>query len=172
MVSNDGGRSWAGTRVVAEPAANQINVYSPSLLPSQGGELLLFYYAYQAIGAGQTVDSTGYIVRSTDEGEHFGGRRVVWQHRPFGAASSAVTRLPSGRLLFPVEHHVGELWTPQASIEARCLISDDDGKTWQEGEAARLHGAARRGAGRRLGADGDAQPARQRLLLPLRAMEA
>lgn len=138
VVSNDGGRSWAGTRVVAEPAANQINVYSPSLLPSQGGDLLLFYYAYQAIGAGQTVDSTGYIVRSTDEGEHFGGRRVVWQHRPFGAASSAVTRLPSGRLLFPVEHHVGELWTPQASIEARCLISDDDGNTWQEGEAARL----------------------------------
>ena len=63
VVSNDGGRSWAGKRVVAEPAPNQINVYSPSLLPSQRGELLLFYYAYQTIGSEQEVDSTGYIVR-------------------------------------------------------------------------------------------------------------
>ena len=102
VVSNDGGRSWAGKRVVAEPAPNQINVYSPSLLPSQRGELLLFYYAYQTIGSGQEVDSTGYLVRSTDEGEHFGDRRAIWEHRPFGCASSAVKRLPSGRLLFPV----------------------------------------------------------------------
>ena len=138
VVSNDGGHSWAGKRVVAEPAPHQINVYSPSLLPSQRGELLLFYYAYQTIGSGQEVDSTGYILRSTDEGEHFGDRTAIWEHRPFGCASSAVKRLPSGRLLFPVEHHIGELWTPQASIQARCLIGEDDGETWQEGDAARL----------------------------------
>ena len=138
VASSDGGRSWAGKRVVAEPAPDQVNVYSPSLLLSQRGDLLLFYYAYQAIGAGQAVDSTGYLVRSTDEGEHFSDRTVVWEHRPFGCASSAVKRLPSGRLLFPVEHHVGELWTPQASIQSRCVISDDDGETWQEGAAVRL----------------------------------
>ena len=138
VVSKDGGRSWADKRIVAEPAPNQVNVYSPSLLPSQRGDLLLFYYAYQAIGAGQAVDSTGYLARSADEGEHFSDRRVVWEHRPFGAASSAVKRLPSGRLLFPVEHHVGELWTPGASIQARCVTSDDDGRTWREGAAVRL----------------------------------
>ncbi len=138
VVSNDGGRSWTDKRIVAEPAPDQVNVYSPSLLPSQRGDLLLFHYAYQAIGAGQAVDSTGYLARSSDEGEHFSDRRIVWEHRPFGAASSAVTRLPSGRLLFPVEHHVGELWTAEASIQARCVISDDEGETWQEGAAVRL----------------------------------
>ena len=43
VVSNDGGRSWTDKRIVAEPAPDQVNVYSPSLLPSQRGDLLLFH---------------------------------------------------------------------------------------------------------------------------------
>ena len=63
---------------------------------------------------------------------------VEMQRRSAQLAALTLVRLPSGRLLFPVEHHVGELWTPEASIQARCVISDDEGETWHEGAAVRL----------------------------------
>ena len=139
MVSRDEGRTWGEHRVLFEPAPDMMNLYSPSFIrPSRdaaGDELLMFYFAYHTLEAGQPPSSSGFIVRSQDGGETFTSPMPVWTRRPYGSASSSVKRLSTGRIVVPFAQQAGGIWGASDHIVGGFLLSDDGGATWQQSES-------------------------------------
>jgi sialidase-1 len=131
MISRDDGRSWSEHRVAVENSPGDINVYSPSLVRSKDGDILLIYMRKHSCEAGKPLEWSGYIKRSTNEGRTFGPESLVWSRRPLGMASSVVKRLDTGRLLLPILRQTGLVWSPTDHWVAGCLFSDDDGASWQ-----------------------------------------
>jgi sialidase-1 len=134
MMSRDGGMTWGEHRVLIEPRAGEVSVYSPSFVRLPAGDLLLTYFHYHQIESGKLPRTSGYVQRSTDDGVTWSPRTAVWSDQPLGCASSVVKRMLDGRLIWPITRQTGMLWTDADHCGCCAMVSDDDGHTWRETE--------------------------------------
>lgn len=124
--SADHGITWSGHRVIAETAAGDVNVYSPNLVrSSDGGILLTFMRQHRATPLATTM----YAWKSQDEGQTFEPFSDFMSGRDFSVCNAVVKRLRCGRLLLPVScTSAGNA----NAYDATALYSDDDGATWRQ----------------------------------------
>jgi sialidase-1 len=137
--SKDGGRTWENVRIVVRPDKDYRNVNSPNFLRLKNGRLRLFYYQFQFIkceGGLRRVQDAFYI-DSPDEGGSFSAPVLVWKDKERSNRAGCITRLCSGRVLFPVEELEGA-WNNEEKIKLAVLYSDDDSNTWKEGQILKL----------------------------------
>lgn len=131
MTSRDGGHTWGERRVVAEAPPGVWSLYSPSLLRTPDGALLLGFMGYYTVAP---IDSSGYVWISRDEGASFAPLADAWEHRPLGPAANVLKRLSSGRLLWPVSAPSGLVDEGQNVWINGAVYSDDGGLTWRESD--------------------------------------
>ena len=123
--SADRGKTWLGHRVIAETEPGDMNVYSPNLIrSSDGGILLIFMRQHET----SPPTSTHHAWKSTDEGRTFKPWSVFCKGTTYNVCNAVVKRMKSGRLLLPVTftHETGP------GYGGAVLLSDDDGLTWSE----------------------------------------
>ena len=123
--SADRGKTWLGHRVIAETEPGDMNVYSPNLIRSRdGGILLIFMRQHET----SPPTSTHHAWKSTDEGRTFTPWSVFGKGTTYNVCNAVVKRMKSGRLLLPVTftHETGP------GYGGVVLLSDDDGLTWSE----------------------------------------
>ena len=123
--SADRGKTWLGHRVIAETEPGDMNVYSPNLIrSSDGGILLIFMRQHET----SPPTSTHHAWKSTDEGRTFTPWSVFGKGTTYNVCNAVVKRMKSGRLLLPVTftHETGP------GYGGVVLLSDDDGLTWSE----------------------------------------
>lgn len=155
--SDDGGRTWAAQRVIAEIAGRSLN--NPTAVeirqgPRAGRVLLMFQSYPRARGEGVVVEGYGasadapddlicrtYVVHSDDRGATWSAPREVTREvkRPTRATSTATgpgigielaRGAHRGRILMPFNEGPPNRWRVYAAI------SDDGGETWRIGEVA------------------------------------
>ncbi|MCL1856709.1 MAG: exo-alpha-sialidase [Kiritimatiellaeota bacterium] len=134
MNSTDGGGTWGNFRIVARRDDGCVNVCSPNFLRLKNGDILLLYMKYNVLVPGKPAHSSGYAIRSTDEGETFGAPRTLWQNEWLTPANSCIRRLATGRVIVPLTYTEGELWRPTEKNHARVMFSDDDCQSWTFGK--------------------------------------
>ena len=123
--SADRGKTWSGHRVIAETDPGDMNVYSPNLIrSSDGGILLIFMRQHKT----SPTTSTHYAWKSTDEGLTFRPWSMFGKGTTYNVCNAVIKRMKSGRLLLPVTftHETGPTYG------GVVLLSDDDGLTWSE----------------------------------------
>ncbi len=125
--SADGGLSWARHRVVTETAPGDMNVYSPNLIRSKDGGILLVFMRQHRVGV-----LTNYVWKSIDEGRTFSPYAEFAAKTDLALCNSTVRRLASGRLLLPVSPAVPGDHGSWGKYAVTVLYSDDDGLTWRE----------------------------------------
>lgn len=126
--SADRGKTWSGHRVIAETEPGDMNVYSPNLIrSSDGGILLIFMRQHET----SPPTSTHHAWKSTDEGRTFKPWSVFGKGTTYNVCNAVVKRMKSGRLLLPVTftHETGP------GYGGVVLLSDDDGLTWSEAKS-------------------------------------
>ena len=126
--SADRGKTWLGHRVIAETEPGDMNVYSPTLIrSSDGGILLIFMRQHET----SPPTSTHHAWKSTDEGRTFKPWSVFCKGTTYNVCNAVVKRMKSGRLLLPVTftHETGP------GYGGVVLLSDDDGLTWSEAKS-------------------------------------
>ena len=126
--SADRGKTWLGHRVIAETEPGDMNVYSPNLIrSSDGGILLIFMRQHET----SPPTSTHHAWKSTDEGRTFTPWSVFGKGTTYNVCNAVVKRMKSGRLLLPVTftHETGP------GYGGVVLLSDDDGLTWSEAKS-------------------------------------
>ena len=129
MRSSDEGATWGERKVMVEPREGELNVYNPSLLRLDNGDILFTYLAYNELEWGAPLVSSGFVRRSTDGGRTFGGPRMVWDHKPHSSANNTLVQLASGRVI----RGAGRvpIWGgPKGHEDSGCFYSDDHGRTW------------------------------------------
>lgn len=123
--SADRGKTWSGHRLIAETEPGDMNVYSPNLIrSSDGGILLIFMRQHET----SPPTSTHHAWKSSDEGRTFKPWSVFGKGTTYNVCNAVVKRMKSGRLLLPVTftHEKGQ------GYGGVVLLSDDDGLTWSE----------------------------------------
>lgn len=123
--SADKGLSWSKHRVVAETDAGDMNIFSPSLIRSSDGGILLIFMRQHG---GTPVSSTMHLWTSRDEGQSFRPVTTFMPGGDFSLCNAVVKRLRSGRLMLPVT------CAGLGGVEyaGTLLYSDDDGSTWRQ----------------------------------------
>jgi hypothetical protein len=97
--SADRGKTWSGHRVIAETEPGDMNVYSPNLIrSSDGGILMIFMRQHET----SPPTSTHHAWKSTDEGRTFKPWSVFGKGTTYNVCNAVVKRMKSGRLLLPV----------------------------------------------------------------------
>ena len=136
--SDDNGETWTDDRIIATREEDQaLNIMSVTLMRMANSDIGLFY----VIRAGAN-DARTYLRRSADEGEIWSVPLLCIQ--PVGyyvVNNDRVVRLSDGRLLIPAAFHRNGYDSgnknPGIRFDSRgeviFFISDDDGKTWTEG---------------------------------------
>ncbi|MCC6424137.1 MAG: exo-alpha-sialidase [Phycisphaerales bacterium] len=130
MVSCDGGISWGGRRVLVENLPGDANVFSPNLIRSREGDILMLFFRYNELTAGKPPMTTAYLWRSRDDGKTFAEESTLWSRKPLAYASGVIKRLKSGRILLPICRQTGLVWSPTDHEVSGSVYSDDDGRTW------------------------------------------
>jgi len=125
--SADGGRTWSQHREVTSTAPGDLNVYSPNLIRSKDGKILLLFMRQHRAGS-----LTNHVWRSTDEGRTFSPLAEFVPKRDFSLCNATVKRLASGRLLLPANPPIPGKTAETGPYAAAMLFSDDDGLTWRE----------------------------------------
>lgn len=134
--SADGGNTWSGEDELVLPNEGKLNVMSVTLRRMNDGRIALFYLVKES-----DVDCRPYLRFSTDEGKTWGARIAIVSEPSYNVVNNdRAAILSKGRILLPVARHPlkkterGQelLW----SADIFCLISDDGGATWREGERA------------------------------------
>lgn len=123
--SADRGKTWSGHRVIAETDPGDMNVYSPNLIrSSDGGILLIFMRQHKT----SPTTSTHHVWKSTDEGLTFKPWSMFGKGTTYNVCNAVIKRMKSGRLLLPVTftHETG------STYGGAVLLSDNDGLTWSE----------------------------------------
>lgn len=130
-VSADGGRTWGDKYTLVENDG-ACNVMEVNFLRLGSGAIALFHCQKNVeVGGSQTPDCRVMLRISQDEGRIFGrARQLTGAQRYVETASGRSLRLGSGRILVECD----------AMEAAFCLLSDDDGATWREGEHVRPAG--------------------------------
>ena len=121
-VSDDGGITWSGHRVLTETEPGDRNVYSPNLLRRPDGDILFLFMRQHDFEPRRT---TQYVWRSTDEGVSFSPMTEFEKNGSHSLCNAVVTSLRSGRILLPLVS-VGA----SGAYEATVSYSDDGGETW------------------------------------------
>ncbi len=124
--SADGGRTWGKHRVVTKTAPGDMNVYSPNLIRSKNGDILLMFMRQHRPGA-----LTNHVWKSTDEGATFAPLSEFTAGKDYSLCNATVKRLSSGRLLLPANPPVPGKPAETGPYAATVLYSDDEGLTWQ-----------------------------------------
>ncbi len=132
--SGDGGKTWTTEDKLELENEGKLNVMSVTLRRLADGRVAMFYLVKESPGDAspymrvRQADGTwGERVRLVDEGSY----TVMNNDR--------VIQLPSGRILAPVEryaYHGKNDYDYDWNAEVFCMISDDGGQTWREGEIA------------------------------------
>lgn len=132
-VSRDGGLTWDAPRVRVTNNPGDVNVYSANLLrlPGANGELLFTFFRYHVLEGGKPPEASAFICRSSDEGETFSTPVPMFERQPMGFASGVLKRLPSGRLIHPINRQTGAIWHPSDHDTLGVMLSDDQGRTWR-----------------------------------------
>ncbi len=123
-ISTDAGRTWGGKYTLVENDG-KCNVMEVNFLRLKSGGIALFHLQKNAeVGGTQTPDCRVMLRVSRDEGRTFGpAKQLTGEKRYIETASGRALRLKTGRILVECD----------AMETAFCLISDDDGATWREG---------------------------------------
>jgi len=128
-ISNDGGKSWGGDRLLI-PNEGQVNVMSVSILRPRSGELLVFYLRKNSWN-----DLAMYVRRSSNELATLSGPvRVTVNDGYYVVNNDRVVQLSSGRLVVPASLHPcpdGTKKTFSGRGIPRAFLSDDDGRSWR-----------------------------------------
>jgi hypothetical protein len=130
-VSTDGGRTWGNKYTLVENDG-KCNVMEVNFLRLQSGDIALVHLQKNAeTGGKETPDCRVMLRTSQDEGLTFGpARQLTGEKRYVETASGRALRLKTGRILVECD-----------TLEtAFCLISDDDGATWREGQHVKTSG--------------------------------
>lgn len=124
-ISLDGGRSW-GEKYTLVENDGECNVMEVNFLRLKSGDIALFYLQKNAeVGVAETPDCRVMLRTSGDEGRTFGpAKQITGDKRYVETASGRSLRTRDGRILLECD-----------DLEsAFCLLSDDDGVTWREGQ--------------------------------------
>jgi sialidase-1 len=124
-VSADGGRTWGDKYTLVENDG-KCNVMEVNFLRLLDGRIALFHLQKNVeVGGTETPDCRVMMRVSADEGRTFGpAKELTGEKRYIETASGRALRLRTGRILVECDD----------MDTAFCLISDDDGATWREGE--------------------------------------
>jgi hypothetical protein len=127
-ISADGGLTWGEKHTLVENDGI-CNVMEVNFLRLRSGAIALFHCQKNAeVGGAETPDCRVMLRTSQDEGRTFSAaRQLTGAQRYVETASGRSLMLKSGRILVECD----------ATEAAFCLLSDDDGATWQEGEHVR-----------------------------------
>ncbi len=123
-ISDDGGRTWGDKYTLVENDG-KCNVMEVNFLRLKSGAIALFHLQKNVeVGGKETPDCSVMFRTSLDEGRTFGlAKQLTGEKRYIETASGRALRLKTGRILVECD----DMET------AFCLISDDDGATWREG---------------------------------------
>jgi len=130
--SADGGLTWGRHRVITETAPGDVNVYSPNLIRTADGGILLLFHRNHGKDDGHGALCTLYAWKSADEGRTFAPFAEFSARKDLSLCNATVKRLASGRLLLPVSPAVPGDHGPWGKYAVTVLYSDDDGRTWRE----------------------------------------
>ncbi len=123
--SSDGGKTWVDHRVVTTTTPGDINVYSPNLIRSKDGAILLAFMR-QHRPQGLTI----HVWKSTNEGRTFEPFSVCLRGSSLSLCNATIKRLKNGRLLLPASPPVAGMSSATGPYAATVIWSDDDGMTW------------------------------------------
>jgi len=133
--STDSGRSWDDEpHVILQPWGDVTDVMSISLCRSPRGVHMIFL----GRGPHQETDTRVYQMLSTDDGATWGEPQLISSGGYNVVNNDRVIRTSNGRIVIPVSYCAPE--APMAFEIVFCLLSDDDGVTWREGERQRAEG--------------------------------
>ena len=129
--SRDGGLTWDRHRVITQTLPGDVNVFSPNLLRSKDGGILLVFMRKHTV---KPTATTLYAWKSADEGETFTPYVQFADRGYFGICNAVIQRLESGRIVLPVTgpRSLIGIGPDDGSWAAAVLISDDDGMTWRD----------------------------------------
>lgn len=123
-VSSDGGRTWGEKFTMIENDGG-CNVMEVNLLRLRNGDLALFHCQKNT----ESSDCRVMMRTSADDGKTWsGGKQLSPTGKYTGLTNGRCIRLRTGRILL-------EAWQGGDSY---CILSDDDGKTWRDGQRVRL----------------------------------
>jgi predicted neuraminidase len=122
-VSADGGRTW-GTKYTLVENDGGCNVMEVNFLRLKDGGLALFHCQKNT----SSTDCRVMMRTSRDEGRTWGPPKQLSPDNKYtGLTNGRAIRLRSGRILL-------EAWEGGDSY---CCLSDDDGRTWRDGQRVR-----------------------------------
>ena len=131
-LSTDGGKTWTTADKLEVENEGGRNVMSVTLRRLADGRVVMFYLVKEAAD-----DCRPYMRVRQDDGT-WGPRTCLVSERSYNVVNNdRVIQLVGGRLLVPVARHPCEgesKWDPNGAIF--CLISDDGGNSWREGQRA------------------------------------
>lgn len=134
--SRDGGATWSTQSETIIENAGKMNVMSVSLVRLASGEIALFYLLKNG-----PLDLRPVVRFSTDEAKSWSDVHEIVpaaQRGYYVVNNDRVVQLASGRLVVPAGLHVDNTSAGfKQYAEAVCFLSDDQGRTWRRGEAAR-----------------------------------
>ncbi|MBQ1455820.1 MAG: exo-alpha-sialidase, partial [Thermoguttaceae bacterium] len=132
--STDGGNTWTSEDRLELENEGKLNVMSVTLRRFADGRIAMFYLVKE-----EANDCRPYMRLRNDDGT-WGERTCLIDDRVFNVVNNdRVIQLSGGRILVPVARHAfrGEGGAGfEQNAKAYCLISDDAGKSWRQGEAA------------------------------------
>ena len=132
-VSSNNGMTWSERDALVLENEGQMNVMSVSLLRLRDNSIALFYLVKENAG-----DCRPFLRYSYDEGKTWTQRISTIRTPSYNVVNnSRVVLLSEGRILVPVARHVyrgGDLYNYESKASVFCLISDDGGRNWKQGE--------------------------------------
>ena len=143
IFSEDEGRTWGGETILVEPAPDEANVMSVSLLRLQNGRIL-FAYARKIDHGDGTLDCRPVVRFSDDELQTLSEPRLATPLPGYYVLNNdRIVQLQSGRLLMPLALHRFKLPSQAApdgtiapafarSAQILFLHSDNGGQSWLE----------------------------------------
>ena len=133
-ISKDGGRSWGDKYTLVEHT-DALNVMEVSFIRLKDGSIALFYFkkireavfilpSYK-VDLTKPGDCRLMMRVSKDEGKSFiNPKQITGPDRYLESANGRSLRLKSGRILIEIDN----------LESSACIYSDDDGKSWREGQ--------------------------------------
>ena len=128
--SGDGGRTWTTEDKLELKNEGKLNVMSVTLRRLADGRVVMFYLVKDA------ADDCRPYMRVRQEDGNWGPRLCLVSEYSYNVVNNdRVIQLAGGRLLVPVARHACQGDSSfDNNAKIFCLISDDGGKSWREGQ--------------------------------------